>query len=124
MRRLIAAAILIVLIISIYLTGYLYINVTCEETKRLVLNCVTAYEKNENIEFHAKKLEKYWSGKEKMLSVFTNHGVIDEIELAIESLGVHSKYPDNEMFYEYSSTLKMLLHQLLEDTTPSAHSIL
>ncbi len=124
MRRLIAAAVLVVLIISIYLTGYLYINATCEETKMLVSNCVTAYEKNENIEFHTEKLEKYWSGKEKMLSVFTNHGVIDEIELTIESLGVHSKYPDNEMFYEYSSSLKMLLHQLLEDTTPSAHSIL
>ena len=124
MRRLIAAAVLIVFVIAIYLTGYLYIDATCEKAEKLVGDCVAAYEKNENIEFHTKKLEKYWSGKEKMLSVFTNHSVIDEIELTIESLSMHSKYPDNEMFYEYSSTLKILFHQLMEDTTPSAHSIL
>lgn len=124
MKRLIAAAVLTVLIIGIYLTGFFYINHTCEETKTLIEDCVSSYEKNDNTELYTQKLQNYWSGKERMLSVFTNHKVIDDIELAIESLSVHSKFPKNNMFYEYSSTLKTLLHQLMEDTVPSMHSIL
>ena len=69
------------------------------------------------------ELEKFWGEKEKLLSVFANHSEIDEIELAIYSLKVYSETSDNEIFYEYSGTVKTLLHQLLEDTIPSVHSI-
>lgn len=124
MKRIIAAAALVVFIIGIYVTGYLYIDFTCKETEKLVEECIAAYERKEDIKSHTADLEKYWSSKEKLLSVFTNHAAIDEIELAIESLAVHSKYPDNEMFYEYSSTLKMYIHQMMEDTKPGVHSIM
>lgn len=124
MRRLIAAAVLAVLVTVIYLTGYFYIENTCKETKNLISDCVTAYKENGDIDFHTQKLEEYWSSKEKLLSMFTNHGVIDEIELTIEALSAHGRYPENEMFYECSGKLKILLHQIMEDTTPSMHSIL
>lgn len=124
MKRIIAAVVLIVFIVGIYLTGYFYIGFTCKETEKKIEACVAAYKEQEDIKRHITNLEKYWSSKEKLLSVFTNHAAIDEIELAIESLSVHSKYPDNEMFYEYSTTLKTYIHQIMEDTKPGMHSIM
>ena len=124
MKRLIAAAILMVLIVGIYLTGYFYIEKICKETEKMVKECVTAYKENRNVNPGAQKLKSYWCSKEKMLSIFANHNSIDEIELAIDLLWVHGKYREDDLFYEYSTTLQMLLHQLMEDTEPSAHSIL
>lgn len=124
MKRLIAATVLMILMVGIYLTGYFYIENTCKETEKMVKECVTAYKENKNVNSAAQKLKNYWGGKEKMLSIFTNHNAIDEIELAIDLLSVHSKYHEDVLFYECSTTLQMLLHQLMEDTAPSAHSIL
>ena len=124
MKRIIAAAVLMVFIISSYLGGYFYIKKTCEDTEKIVKECVSAYEEQKNIKLYTTKLENYWSSKEKILSVVTNHNAIDEVEHAIESLTVHSKYPQNQMFYEYSSTLEILLHQIMEDTAFGMHSIM
>lgn len=124
MKRLIAAVVLIILVTGIYISSYFYIDRVCEETEKLLNECVSAYNNNQKIETNITELENYWSNKEKVLSIILNHNSIDEIELAIESLSVHSKYPQNEMFYEYSSTIDILLHQIMEDTVPSAHSIL
>ena len=124
MKRLIAAGVLIVLVIGIYISSYFYIDRVCEETEKLLNECVSAYNNNQKIETNITELENYWSSKEKVLSIILNHNSIDEIESAIESLSVHSKYPQNEMFYEYSSTINILLHQIMEDTVPSTHSIL
>ena len=124
MKRLIAAAILIVFVIGTYVTSYFYIDNTCKKTNELLKNCVTAYEKGEDVKTHTKKLEIYWSSKENSLSVIMNHASMDEIELTIEALSVHGNYPQNEMFFEYSNTLSLLLHQLMEDTAFGMHSIL
>ena len=124
MKRLIAAAVLFVLVTAIYFTGYLFINSTCKKTDTLLKECVTSYKNGENVNLYTTKLENFWESREKLLSVFMNHNDIDEIELAIESLTVHSKYKENEMFYEYSATIDMLLHQIMEDTAFGVHSIL
>ena len=124
MRRLLAAAVLIVLVAVIYATGYFYIDNTCEKTDEILKECVIAYTNGENVELLTTKLENYWSKKERTLSIFMNHNDIDEVELAIENLTVHSKYKGNEMFYEYSSTIDILLHQIMEDTAFGMHSII
>lgn len=124
MKRLIAAVVLIISVAVIYSVGYFYIDATCEKTDTLLNECVSAYKEGENVNLYTVKLENYWSEKEKTLSVFMNHNSIDEIELAIENLAVHSRYKENEMFYEYSATIKILLHQIMEDTAFGMHSIL
>ena len=123
MKRLVAAVILFVFVISAYIWGYIYIDNACKQAQNYLINCVDVYEADKDATDEAEKLEKYWSKKEKGLSFFANHGDIDAIELAINSLKSYSKTKDNEIFYEYSGTVKTLLHQLMEDTAPTMHSI-
>ena len=124
MRRLIAVAVLLIFVVSAYLIGFFNIKSVYKQTNVLVDECVTAFEEDEDVNKKIEKLENFWDKKEKLLSVFSNHALIDEIELAIYSLGIHSKTGDSVMFYEYSGKVKTLLHQLNEDTVPSVHSIL
>lgn len=123
MKRLIAAGILLVLVITAYIYGYLYIEATCDTANKYLKKCISVYDADKDALKEAEKLEEYWSSKEKGLSFFANHSDIDEIELAISSLKTYSNTKNNEIFYEYSGTVETLLHQLMEDTSPNIHSI-
>lgn len=124
MKRLIAAGILLAFVAISYFSAKTYITHTCDGAKELLKDCIEAYDSGEGAEKQAKKLNDYWSHHEHPLSVFANHERIDEIELAISTLAVYSSTSEKEIFHEYSGTVETLLHQLLEDTLPSAHSIL
>ena len=124
MKRLIAAAILALVVTGLYLTSYFYITDTCDKTKELLKECITAYENKDNPEEKAEKLDSFWGKKEPLLSVFASHSKIDDIEEAIYCLKIYSKTDEKEIFYEYHGTVKILIHQLLEDTIPGVHSIL
>ncbi len=123
MKRLIPAAILFVLVITAYITSLLFITNSCDKTKDLLETTITAYSDNKTAKEEAKKVEKYWSKKEPLLSVFVNHDRIDDIETAISSLNVYAKIPDNDLFYEYADNVKILIHQIMEDTKFTMHSI-
>lgn len=122
MKRLIAAGILLAAVIAAYVSGFMYITKTCNETKELVLRCEEAYNGGEAYK-HAEELNNLWDEKEKALSFFINHDRIDDIELEISSLLLYSKTKEEILFYEHIETLKMLLHQVKEDTRISVHSI-
>lgn len=123
MKRLIAAGILAVFLLTTYLIGFFSIKNVCDDANSLLKDCINAYNLEKNAEEKAKNLEDFWSEKEKILSFFANHSEIDEIELAIGTLRVYSRTNENEIFSEYCGTVKTLLHQLMEDTVPNIHSI-
>ena len=123
MKRLIAAAVLLIIVVTTYICSYIYIDTTCKEANKLLNECVEIYTSDQNAAASAKKLNKFWGKKEKPLSFIANHTSIDEIEMAIGSLVSYSNSPENEIFYEYAGTVKTLLHQLMEDTKPGIHSI-
>lgn len=124
MKRLIAAGILLVLVITSYILSFFYIKNTCAEIKDMVIKCEQEYENDiEKCYETSKELQDIWSKKEMILSFFVNHDRVDEVELAISSLKVYSNKPNNDIFYEYSGQIKMLLHQLKEDSEISTHSI-
>ena len=122
MKRLIAAGILLAAVITAYIMSFAYITKTCDETKELVLHCEDAYNKGE-AQKYAEELSNLWDEKESALSFFMNHNRIDDIELEISSLLLYSESKDEILFYEHIETLKMLLHQVKEDTRISIHSI-
>ncbi len=123
MKRLIIAGVIFVIVIATYLTSLYYITDSCNQAKTLLNNSVKVYSENKTAESQAKEMRDYWDKKEKVLSVFVNHDRIDEIEMAISLLNVYAKQKDNELFYEYADTVKILLHQIIEDTKISPHSI-
>jgi len=90
----------------------------------LLKECNADYNEKTDATVSTKKLEDFWTKKEKILSLFANHTSIDEIELAISTMLTYSNTSEKELFFEYSGTVKTLLHQLMEDTVPGVHSIL
>lgn len=123
MKRIIAAAILLVFVVSSYFCGISYIKSSCAEAEILLTKCTEIYKSGDDATKASKELRDFWTKKEPYLSIFAKHAQIDEIELAISSLENYSATKDNTIFYEYSGTVKTLLHQMLEDNTPSLHSI-
>lgn len=122
MKRLIAAGILLAAVMAAYISSLMYITKTCDETKELILRCEEAYSEGKAYKY-AEELSSLWDEKEKALSFFMNHNRIDDIELEISSLLLYSETEDEILFYEHIETLKMLLHQVKEDTRISVHSI-
>lgn len=123
MKRLIPASILFVLVIATYISSLIYITKTCDTTINMLEDTVKTYKEEKTAEDNAKKLKKFWEKKEKILSLFINHNHIDEVEQAISSLTVYAKEKGNVIFYEYADKTKVLLHQIIEDTKISTHSI-
>lgn len=123
MKRLIVAGVLFVLVIAIYISSVFYITNSCSKASDLLNHSVTVYKEKSTAVNEAKKLENFWNKKEKFLSVFVNHNRIDDIEHAISLLNVYAKQNNNPLFYEYSDTVNTLIHQILEDTKITMHSI-
>ncbi len=123
MKRLIAACVLTAIIAAVYFAGNAYIDSVIKKSNILIDECINSYNSNSNPESKAKELKNYWSENEGFLSVFAHHESIDEIEQAIDSLLVYSVTENSEIFYEYSGTVKTLLHQLSEDNSLNMHSV-
>lgn len=123
MKRLISAGLLLVFVVTAYVSSYFYIIKTCDETIELVKLCEENYKDGKNAYETAEKIDEVWVQKEKTLSFFVNHDRIDEVELELSSLLLYSRTEDEILFYENIETLKMLLSQIKEDSMINAHAI-
>lgn len=123
MKRIIPAIIIFTVIIASYFGSYIYINNVCDTVNNGIDACLKEYEKHGTAKADANWLENYWDEKEKTLSFFVNHALIDEVELSISSIKLHAAFKENCMFYDACDTAKTLLHQIIEDTKISAHSV-
>lgn len=119
----ISAGILLVFVISVYIFSCFYIKSSCNEARVLLDECEQSYSDGKNAEKGAEALKKLWDSKESPLSVFVNHGSIDDIELAIGELCVYSTSDEENDFLERIMTVRTLLHQIEEDTAVTVHSI-
>lgn len=122
MKRLIAAGILLAAVITAYVSSLVYITNVCGKVREIVISCEEGYSAGK-ARAAAEELSDYWDEKEKALSFFVNHSRIDDIELEISSLLLYSKTEDEILFYEHIEAIKMMLHQIKEDTRISVHSI-
>jgi len=123
MKRLIPASIIFALVIVTYFLSLNYITKSCNKTNKLIDKSVSAYDNNHTAENEAQEIKKFWQKEEKILSFFVNHDHIDQIEQAISTLNVYAAQKDNILFYEYADTIKILLHQIVEETKITTHSI-
>ena len=123
MKRLISAGILFAFVVAAYVSSFIYIKKTCNETIELVILCEENYKDGKNAYETAEKIDEIWVDKEQTLSFFVNHDRIDEVELELSSLLLYSRTDNEILFYEHIETLKMLLFQIKEDSMINAHAI-
>ncbi len=124
MKRLIPALVILAVIIATFAGSYVYVNTICEEATHLIDECIDEYNQKGITETKAENFKNYWDKQEKILSIFANHNVIDEIEVSVAELSYHSKFKENTMFYDSAIRIKTLLHQIMEDNKITAHSLL
>lgn len=123
MKRIIPAVIILILILTAFFGSYFYVNDVCKTAYEGVEGCLKEYEEHGTAKADSAWLRNYWDEKEKILSFFVNHELIDKVELSISNLELHSKFSNNYMFYEACDTVKILLHQIMEDTKLTTHSV-
>ena len=123
MKRLISAGILFAFVVAAYVSSFIYIKKTCNETIELVRLCEENYKDGKNAYETAEKIDEISVDKEQTLSFFVNPDRIDEVELELSSLLLYSRTKDEILFYENIETLKMLLSQIKEDSMINAHAI-
>lgn len=123
MKRLIPAAILLTVVLGIYLYSLQYVTEACDDAKLSVARCENEYRNGGNPEAAAAELKELWDKREGTLSLFVNHGEIDDFEYELAALTVFAKTDEEAMFYESIAQLRTLLHQIKEDTAFGAHSI-
>ncbi len=123
MKRVIPAIIILVIVLASYFGSYIYINNVCDTVHKGIEDCISEYKEHGTAKADANWLQNYWDKNEKILSFFVNHAMIDEVEMSISHIKLHSAFKDNHMFYDACDTAKTLLHQIMEDTKISAHSV-
>ena len=123
MKRLIAALILTIFVLFSYIFSLNYILDCCDTTNNMVKEAIASYNSTNSTYEKTKEIKKYWQEKEKVLSFFLNHETIDEVELAIASINIYAKVNNSALFYENADKIKVYLHQIIDDTKITTHSI-
>ena len=122
MKRLSAAVLMGLFIISYLWFGHTYIKKTLNKGEKMLQECVTAYEKQEDANRKVNQLKDYWKGKEGSLSVFANHDVIDQAEAAITALPSLSNGEKNPVFYETVENVRDAFYRIWEDNSLNMHT--
>ena len=101
MKRLIAAAIILVFIISVCAVSHIYVDRACQQT----LNDVERYY---NQEISADALQKSWSKQKEKMSVFVNHSFLDKISVYIGQLDTQQSLADDAVYKNIKTLLSLI----------------
>lgn len=111
MKRLIAAVVLLILIICAVVSGNFAVNHYYSELEVRIDNCInTAY--SDSAYTNATELEEYWIGAEKVLKLFVNRSIVEQISESITVLPYYAQSSDEDS-YKFLSACALLKLQLL-----------
>ncbi len=114
MKRLFAAAALLILLVGICIAGKLTVINICEHSETLLKESFEAAEDEDwqNARLAAERLSRYINSKHAALSAFSNKGEIDELMLCCDLLLEASEKQDRQEFSRQRRTAKHLLYML------------
>lgn len=117
MKRLIPATILSVAIIIICVGANIAVKTVCNETKRLATECRTdavSGDFSSAIQKSA-ELKKQWEDESKILLLFVNHKVCDDLSLVTNRIYYHCLNENTDLIITDISDLETLLHQIVSE---------
>lgn len=124
MKRLIAAAVLIILIAVSCVTNTLYIKKSYNELKADIDEIKTAFAvSNTSAAQKAERFEEKWVEKEAVLSLFANHEIVDEIGVSVSKLPIYARFNSGDMFLSECRSIELELLHMLKDTQITTHSV-
>ena len=124
MKRLLAAAIMLIVIITLCISSNLYVTHACQDTAKAVQNYYEQIFDAENADKNklSKELEALWHNKKERLELFVNHGFLDEISICISQLPIYAKTGDKNRALIICENIKELCEQIEEEQKFAAHS--
>ena len=108
MRRLIPAAVILILTVAVCIYGHFYIKKACKST-------LMDIDDFRNQKISAEELESRWHDREKNMAVFVNNGLLDKITVYIGRLTVafnEDSFADVDVICkDIGSVLKLIKEQ-------------
>ncbi|MBO5726634.1 MAG: DUF4363 family protein [Clostridia bacterium] len=125
MKRLIAAAILIIGLTALCISGIFVVSNAYENFYRDIKECQTEI-KNENYDAARTLSEasaKRWRQKRGILSIFINHGTVEQIDESITQLTSFANKENTAHFMAECEILKLNLLEMKEYCSVSLHTL-
>ncbi len=125
MKRLIAAAVLALLVVAALVADILVTNKVVETLTVDINNCKSAAEQGDYklAEQHAEKLENNWQKIESYYSPFINHSLIDDMGVSVSKLKPLAK-AGNDMYLTECRVIEVTLTHIKNDSRFSLHNLL
>lgn len=124
MKRIIAAAILLCLIIGLSVTNTVFIENSYEKLQAGINDLKESYSTDEKSVFKEKceKFEKEWTDLEEKLFIFVNREVTLKIGVSVSKLAAYSETAD-DMFLAECREIEVELLNMIKDAKLSLQSV-
>ena len=125
MKRLIPAAILLGIIVTVCVISSVAISNTVEDTRARINKCETLYKAGQfdEAELCARNFEKKWSKIKKITSIYANHRPLDDISNLAAILPRAVSERNDFEFYSATARIKTLLDLVLEEQSFTLDSL-
>lgn len=114
MKRIIPAVIILIFTISLCICSHTLVDRACDATQ----SDINDYRNNS---ISADKLEQLWQKRKEKMSLFVNHGFLDDITIHIGQLTAYDN-PNDERFDNTLKSIQTLLTMIKEEQQLAAHS--
>lgn len=124
MKRLIPASVLLVLIITACICTKAVVGNICSKTRQLAETCESlCIEGNfEEAAEISKQLKNQWEKDSKIVMIFVNHELCDELSIFANRLHYHCLSGNTDFVFWNTSDIKSLLHQITVEQSLTALS--
>ena len=121
MKRLIAAALLLLFIISVCIIGGVMIDYYCVKTQKELTVCRETFLSGNTSEAKAEcsKLKNNWKRRQSCLAIFVNHSLLDTVSISVNRLNVAK---NEDIFLGEYAEIMWGLKQIVEEETLSPES--
>ncbi len=114
MKRIVPAVLILIFTISLCVFSHVFISKSCDHT----LNDISKFQ---NKKISADALENSWQKRKEKMSLFVNHGFLDDISIHIGQLTAYDNQ-DSEYFEHTLKNIKTILAMIRDEQRLSAHS--
>ncbi len=120
MKRLIVAIAFAIVLVSLCVVGYATVASKMQDFNKTI----ETIEKDKNLNYmKAEELEKNFHKSETILSLFINHGKLDELKLSIAEIRSYSKNNEPTLINVSCAKTQMIISDIIDDQGFSMHSL-
>ena len=121
MKRLIYALIILLFITTVSILGGIMICQYCEKSKEELMFCASLCEE-EKWQNKSSKIIDDWEKREKLMAVFIDHKLLDNITDSVSTLPVYAKTRNKNDYYAQCSKITTTLNRIKATQTISVEN--